>query len=268
MIQFFCPRWGQAHIPWNKFLDRVKREGYDGIEAGSNNTKEDNDEMLAGLAKHGLGLIAQHWETVDADIEKHAFEFEERLMGLASLQPLFINTHTGKDHFTFEENKRLIDIAFSISGRTGIKIIHETHRGRFGFAAHIARNYLQRIPGLRITFDVSHWCNTAESLLEDQDEAVALALSHTDHIHARIGFAQGPQVPDPRDPRWANEMEFHVGCWDKIIAEKKRSGSSITITPEFGPAPYMMHLPFSEKPLADQWDINLFIMKLLKERYL
>jgi hypothetical protein len=267
MLQFYCPRWGQSHVPWDEFLFRVKQEGYDGIEAGLNNTREENAEMLAGLEMQGLGLIAQHWETVNSDIEKHAEEYERRLKELAFLKPLFINSHTGRDHFTFEENKRLADIAQLVSGQTGIKIIHETHRARFSFAAHIAKEYLQKIPGLRITFDVSHWCNTAESLLEDQQEAVNLAITRSDHIHARIGFAQGPQVPDPRDPRWKKELEFHLGCWDKIIAEKKRSGSPITITPEFGPAPYMMHLPFREKPLADQWEINVYMMNMLKERY-
>ena len=32
------------------------------------------------------------------------------------------------------------------------------------FAASVARNYIEKHPELRITFDVSHWCNVSESL--------------------------------------------------------------------------------------------------------
>ncbi len=63
-------------------------------------------------------------------------------------------------------------------------------------------HYMEKIPELRITFDVSHWCNVHESLLEDQPETVDMTLQRVDHIHARIGHPEGPQVNDPRAPEW------------------------------------------------------------------
>jgi sugar phosphate isomerase/epimerase len=262
-ISFFCPRWGQANTSWEVFLYSVKSAGYDGIEASLPDDERDKDEMLEGLAKHDLTLIGQHWETVEPAFEKHYADFGSRLHNLATIKPLFINSQTGKDYYSFEENKRLIALANDIAEETGIKIIHETHRGKFSFAAHITKQYLENLPGLRITLDISHWCNTAESLLHDQKEAVGLAISRTDHIHARIGFAEGPQITDPRDPEWHDAMQFHLSCWDKVVARK----NDVTITPEFGPAPYMMNLPFTHQAVADQWDINEYMMNLLKERY-
>jgi len=41
----------------------------------------------------------------------------------------------------------------------------------------------------------------------------------------------------------------------------------ITITPEFGPYPYMLQIPFSKKPLANQQEINI-AMKLYLEKNL
>jgi len=41
----------------------------------------------------------------------------------------------------------------------------------------------------------------------------------------------------------------------------------LTITPEFGPFPYMVSLPGTNEPIANQWEVNLFMMNLLKERY-
>jgi hypothetical protein len=223
--------------------------------------------MLAGFAKHNLAFIGQHWETVEPDFEKHCKEFEFRLRNLADVKPIFINSQTGKDYYSFEQNVKLISLARDIAEETGVKIIHETHRGKFSFAAHITKKYLENIADLIITLDISHWCNTAESLLQDQKEAVDLAISRTDHIHARIGFAEGPQITDPRDPAWNEAMQFHLSCWDKVVKLKKDPDSPLTITPEFGPHPYMMNLPFTNQPVSDQWEINIYMMNLLKERY-
>ncbi len=33
--------------------------------------------------------------------------------------------------------------------------------------------------------------------IDDQQEALALACIHAIHIHARIGYEEGPQVNDP-----------------------------------------------------------------------
>ena len=262
-VSFFCPRWGQSNTSWEVFLYSVKSAGYDGIEAGLPGNEQEKDEMLTGLAKHDLRWIGQHWETTDAVFEKHYDEFASCLQQLAAMKPLFINSQTGKDYFSFEENAKLISLAADIAQDTGINIIHETHRGKFSFAAHITKQYLERLPGLRITLDISHWCNTAESLLQDQQAAVELAIARTDHIHARTGFPEGPQITDPRDPVWDDAMQFHVSCWDKVVAIKHH----VTITPEFGPAPYMMNLPFTHQAVADQWEINEYMMNLLKERY-
>ncbi|MGI8583073.1 MAG: sugar phosphate isomerase/epimerase family protein [Chitinophagaceae bacterium] len=266
-LLFFCPRWGQANTNWNIFLNRVKLSGYDGIEGSSSQNEKDKDEMLNGLAKHDLKFIGQHWETVEPDFEKHYKEFEFRLRDLADAKPIFINSQTGKDYYSCDQNKKLISLAKDVAKEIGIAVIHETHRGKFSFAAHITKQYLENFPDLRITLDISHWCNTAESLLQDQKEAVDLAISRTDHIHARVGFAEGPQITDPSDPAWNEEMQFHLNCWDKVVELKKDDQSELTITPEFGPHPYMMNLPFTQQPVTDQWDVNEYMMSLLKERY-
>jgi hypothetical protein len=40
----------------------------------------------------------------------------------------------------------------------------------------------------------------------------------------------------------------------------------MTITPEFGPAPYMPLEPFTQKPLASQWDINMEMKNYLTKQ--
>ena len=148
-----------------------------------------------------------------------------------------------------------------------MNIIHETHRNKFAFAAQVAKEFLEKIPELKITLDVSHWVCVAESYLEDQPEALRLAIERTEHIHARVGYPEGPQVPDPRIPAWQSALEIHLGWWDQIYKRKQKEKQILTITPEFGPFPYMFHLPSTGEPISNQWEINAFMMNLLKKRY-
>jgi hypothetical protein len=135
------------------------------------------------------------------------------------------------------------------------------------FAAHVTRQYVEKYPELKLTFDVSHWCNVHESLLADQQETVELALDRVEHIHARIGHPEGPQVNDPRAPEWEEAVKAHFTWWDKVIARKKKNGERMTILTEFGPPTYMPTLPYTQQPLADQWGINVYMMKVLRKRY-
>jgi hypothetical protein len=149
-----------------------------------------------------------------------------------------------------------------------VQIVHETHRGKFSFCAQSTARYLEADPNLRLAADFSHWCVVSESFLEDQDEAVSLAIGRTDHIHARIGYPEGPQVSDPRAPEWSQALEAHLAWWDRIIAgHKNKKTPLLTITPEFGPAPYMPSLPYTRQPVASQWEVNIHMMNLLRQRY-
>jgi sugar phosphate isomerase/epimerase len=181
---------------------------------------------------------------------------------------MLINSQTGKDYFTFEQNAKLIDVATALSVSSGISIYHETHRGKFSFAAHITADYLQRLPELFLTLDISHWVAVAETFLHDQQDAVDLAISRTRHLHARVGHTQGPQVDDPRAPEWQEALDMHLRCWDKVYSANRKAGCNLlTFTAEFGPSPYMSHLPFTRQPVADQWGINAYMNHLLKNRY-
>jgi sugar phosphate isomerase/epimerase len=264
-IKYFCPHWGSKHLDFNEFLSLVKKSGYDGVEISLPLDSAERALVGHSIKQNGLLHIAQHWETVTTDFQEHKKEYRQRLQNLAAANPLFINSQTGRDFFTFDQNAELIAIADEISGQTGVKIVHETHRGKFSFAAHVTLNYLNRLPDLRLGIDLSHWCAVAETFLDDQPEAVELAINRADHIHARVGFPEGPQIPDPRVPEWKEAVDIHVGWWKRIVDRNKAEGKSIfTITPEFGPYPYMTILPHTQQPIANQWEVNVYMMNMLK----
>jgi sugar phosphate isomerase/epimerase len=267
-IQFFCPHWGSETLPFNTFLQKVKQAGYDGVEMSLPLDTEQRQSIVTAINAMGLKLIAQHWETVEVDFETHLFNYRKRLNNLAAAHPLFINTQTGKDYYSFEQNAILINAATEISEATGVKIGHETHRGKFSFAAHVTKTYLYKIPSLLLCLDISHWCCVAETMLDDQQEAVEKAIRHSSHIHARVGFTEGPQVMDPRAPEWNDVLEKHIAWWKKVIDKKNASGVSSTITTEFGPFPYLQHLPYTQMPIYSQWEVNVYVMELLRKRFM
>ncbi len=268
-LKVLATNWG-FEGSLDAYCARVKGEGYDGIEIWWPMEKKDQNELFATLKKYNLevGFLCGAYQK---DFAEHLAHFQKMVEAAAANQvqkPLYINCHSGKDFFSFEQNQKFIDHTTQLSKQAGIKICHETHRSRLLFAAPVARTYLEKNPDLRITFDVSHWCNVSESLLEDQQETVQLALQRTDHIHARIGHPQGPQVNDPRAPEWEPAVKAHLAWWDQIVEQKKKKGETLTVLTEFGPPDYMPTHPFTHKPIADQWAINVHMMHLLRKRYL
>jgi sugar phosphate isomerase/epimerase len=268
-LKLLATNWG-FEGSLDTYCAKVKKEGYDGIEIWWPTEKKDQDELFTALKKYDLEvgfLTAGH----ESDYKTHFDSFKKMIDAAATntvQKPLYINCHSGKDYFSYEENKTLIDHTTQLAKDTGIKICHETHRSRMLFAAPVAKKFMQNIPELRITFDVSHWCNVSESLLQDQQETVNIALERTDHIHARIGHQEGPQVNDPRAPEWDEAVKAHFAWWDKIVEIKKQKGDTLTILTEFGPPTYLPTVPYTLQPLADQWAINVYMMQTLRKRYI
>lgn len=264
-LLIFATTWGFTGS-WDEFASKIKQAGYDGMEVWWPTDEKNRAELLEVLNKHKLqvGFLVGSGEK---DFQKHLDQFQQNLSAAAKAKPVYINCHSGKDFFSFEQNKQFMDYTEKINKETGVPIYHETHRGRILFAATIARQFIEKVPSLRLTLDISHWCNVHESYLSDQEETVALALSRTDHIHARIGHPEGPQVSDPRAPEWSDAVKAHFSWWDKVVETKRKEGKRMTFLTEFGPADYMPTLPYTRQAVANQWDINVHMMEVLRKRY-
>jgi len=274
-IKFFCPSWGMVPDYVEKIdgdiesmLKRIKSAGYDGVEMAVP-TNENQKEQLKLLLNHfELDLIALQYAATGNTIDEYLAAYETQIKNAASLKPLFINSHTAADYFLVEEIKLSLKKAIELSKKLDVKILHETHRGRFSFHSASIQKYLSEYPEIRLTADFSHWCNVSESFLQNQQENVKNAIQKSDHIHARVGHPQGCQVNDPRAPEWQPALNYHLEWWDEIITQHRKKGSSFfTITAEFGPGNYMPLMPFTQQPLGNQWEINLWITAMLKNRY-
>lgn len=273
-LDFYCPRWGSEDISWPAFTDKVKASGYDGVEVYPLNAPEEKKQLLNQLDEKGLKLILLHSEMVEGkNFASYKLALERNLYELAtyqttSLRPQFITSQTGREYYTQDQMAECFAICDRISEETGIKIIQETHRNKWSYAAHVVKDYLVKFPKLELALDFSHWVCVSESFLQDQQEAIDNAIDHGTHLHARVGHLQGPQVTDPRAPENNEALLYHLSWWDRWVRNLLAEGAPVaTITPEFGPHPYMNYSINSEKPIADQWDINCWMKDQLKERF-
>lgn len=273
-LKYVCPYWGQEGMPAKDFMQKVVAEGYYGVEVCLLPGTELAADFPAALEdvrrqKGDFLFIAQQvLSPAQESVEDYIRRTTERLEFLVQQQPLFINAHTGKDYFSFDDNCRVIEAAQNIAARSGVRILHETHRGRFTFHAATLLPYLQRFPELELTADFSHWCTVSESLLEDQQHILDRVIPHVAHIHARVGYEHGPQVADPSAPEWEQHRARFLCWWFKILSHQKKKGTPVfTICPEAGPAPYMPAVPFTGQPLASQWKVNAAMKNLLQQTF-
>jgi len=273
-LKYGCPYWGSDHYSPKEFISKVVDAGYDGVELFLQPPDKLTHDFLHEIESIkiqypdfffiALQLTFPIKESVDAYISK----MEKSLIALAELNPLFINSHTGKDYYSFDENCKVIEAAMNIGVKTGVRILHETHRGRFSFHAATLLPYLKMFPEMELVGDFSHFCTVSESMLEDQQEILQKIIPHVSHIHARVGFEQGPQVNDPAAPEWQYHLQQFMTWWQQIIdCKKSQQKDTVTISPEFGPAPYLPVEPYTQKPLSNQWENNYFMLNKLKETF-
>lgn len=273
-IKFYAPRWGSEQLTWKDFVCRVMKDNYHGVEVFPLQTLHEKAELLHTIEDNGLDLVLLHSELTEGkNFEAYKKALTDNLYTLAAyqtrhLKPKFINSQTGREYYTVDQMTECFAICDRISEETGIKIIHETHRNKWSYAAHVVYPYLQKFPSLRLALDISHWVCVSESYLEDQLEAVLTAIAHSDHLHARVGSTEGPQVTDPRAPENDIALQHHLQFWDRWIEYQHKSGAEeCTITTEFGPHPYMSYKCFTNDAVADQWEINVYMKDLLQHRY-
>jgi hypothetical protein len=256
-------KWEMRDDPLEIFLQRVTAGGFEATEIYLGSLHESAVDIARLHTAYGLQLIGQIL-TQGQTYQDHIKSFESQFEFATQCQVKFINSHAGRDIFSFEENVQVFQRATQLGQSSGIPILIETHRGRPTYSAIETRKYLEAIPELRLTADFSHWMVVHESDLADQRENIALAITRADYIHARVGYAEGPQIPDPRAPEWQPAVTRHLQLWQQIINQYKRNGTeSLYITPEFGPPAYMHTVPFTNQPVGDAWQQNVYMKELL-----
>jgi sugar phosphate isomerase/epimerase len=251
-------------------LARWRAVGYTALE-GSHRHAPDPAELRRVLRAEGLRWVPSVYSnmfTPDGSVAEHFHSLQTQIEECLDAQPWFFNAHTGSDSWSLAQAQDFYGQTRQLEAKYGITLAHETHRRRVFANPWMTRAVLTTVPGLRLTCDFSHWVCIAERLLEDCGEIIALAARHCHHVHARVGFEQGPQVPDPRVPLYAPQLAAHEAWWSQIWAAQRAHGmAESALTPEFGPPPYMPVLPATGEPVADLADICDWMAQRQAQRF-
>lgn len=265
--------WGNPR-PFAKAVSDAADKGYGALEVAVLAPIEADEAatMVAQAKDAGLDLITQiHTAGFEAGlgVDQHLTSLRERIAWANSLQPTMINVHAGADHWERDEAIAFFKEFVAIGGgEASVPVISETHRARVMYNPWSTRAMLEAVPELCITADFSHWTVVAERLLPDCGDIIALSAERTRHIHARVGFGEGPQVNDPRAPENAEIVATFEGWWDQIVAARKAAGDeTITICPEFGPQPYLPAQPYTRMDIAPLDQIVDWMAERLLKRY-
>ncbi len=256
-VQVYRALWGMSG-PIEQQIERIAAAGYDGVEGFIGASGLSTKDFTALVRSHGLKLLM-------AGVATRADELEPLLRQLAEYEPLKIGLHSGMDAMTRDTGCAFFETALRAEERLGLPVAHETHRGHLLYAPWDALYYLRQFGDLRLVADFSHWVNVCERLPDDQAEALELACRRAIHIHARIGYEEGPQVPDPSAPEYAPQRAWHERQWQRVAQARRDAGDdTLTLTPEYGPSPYLHTLPHTQAPVADNWQVCLWGMQAIR----
>jgi hypothetical protein len=258
-LQLVRHLWGVDHAHGlERYLPRWRDAGYEVIES-SMQFSPDAAAVYRLLKVAGWRIIPQVFSREFAPggtVREHLDSLRRQVEEHLPLNPLFFNAHSGSDAWSSGEAEDFYGAAIELEQKCGVAIAHETHRQRYFGNPWATRDVLQKYPALKLTCDFSHWVCVAERLLPDCDAIIRLAARHCHHLHARVGFEEGPQVSDPRAPEWSRHVAAHEAWWDLIWESQHQRGMAVsTLTPEFGPPPYLHTLPYTQAPVADLADI-------------
>jgi hypothetical protein len=255
----FRALWGMTG-PFEEQIERIAAAGYEGVDGflGASDLKPDKFTNVLNSRGLKLNMGVQIFS---------AKELEPTLKKLAEYNPMLIGVQSGRDSMTHEEGCAFFEEALRLEQALRIPIAHETHRGKLFFTPWDTAFYLRQFPTLKVLADISHFVNVCERLPEDQQEALDLIARNTVHIHGRVGYEEGPQVPDPSAPEYASHLAWHEKQWKKMIENRRKSGAAVmTFTPEYGPPGYLHTLPHTNVPVADLWQVCLWAAQRARQQ--
>lgn len=243
-------------------LVACRREVESGIFDGVEGPPPETSAQASELFRTGLPYIAEicsggsYSPASSVSVDSHFQDFRTQVGRAIEANALFCSCLVGSDSWPLSVAIEFFARALDWGKHAGAELSFETHRSRPTFHPWATAELLRALPELRLTCDFSHWCVVCERLPDDES-VLELAISRARHVHARVGYAQGPQVPDPRAPEYEAELLAHEGWWQRIaLAAAKRGQASLTVTPEFGPDGYLQQAPFSKRPVADLNELN------------
>ena len=273
---FYSSLWPHGG-DWSTAVGQAVDNRWQGVEGPLPRDVQERQRFYDQRRAHNLEWIAEICTATPASsyvpnpgksVAEHLESLQKGAEEALPWSPRFITTMGGSDAWSLAEKILFAEGLVSLSQSIGLPISLETHRARCLYNPWTTRAVLKEVPDLQLTVDFSHWCVVTERLVMNEEEDLLGQMSgHAFHIHARVGYDQGPQVPDPRAPEYEEAREAHWRWWSELLKGMAERGfATATLTPEFGPDGYLQMAPYTRTPVADLNEINTWMGQYLAEK--
>ncbi len=278
-MEIYRCTWGLVgpDAPWrtvSEFIPDARAEGYSGVEFPLAHLDFENCDAADRLATVSRALLESGLSVIPliatrpadwSDPAAHLEDFKRQAALVEQLSATKAAVHCGADSFDHETAVHFLRDCLSVANEHGFEPCIETHRGRPLNDPWKTARLLDALPEMKLTSDLSHWHVVVDREPLDIMDLFDEASRRSGHVHARVGHEKGAQVPHPGDPMWETHVALYKRWWsisrDAAIYENR----VFTITPEFGPPPYMTVRPFTHVRDADVVEINSWMRDRLSE---
>ncbi|MDG6777310.1 sugar phosphate isomerase/epimerase [Thiomicrorhabdus sp. zzn3] len=261
-LKLFKTLWGNR-LPIESVIKKALNQGFDGLEGQAPQSKGEASRWHGILHDAKLDYIAEvvtggdYVPNASASPQNHLEDLRQGIERSLELNPLFITCITGYDAWPEPESIAYFEAAMKLAQEYDVSVCFETHRSRSLFNPWVTQRITEALPEMRLTLDISHWCAVCERLMDSEEGVIRRFLPQVAHIHGRVGYDQGPQVPHPAAPEYESALKSHQTFWEQVWHHHRSSGLALTtLTPEFGPDGYLHTLPFTQMPVADLDEVN------------
>lgn len=261
-LKTFKTLWGNT-LPIDQACQTAVKHKFNGIEGQAPKDSIEKTEWIEVITAFECDYIAEvvtggdfvpnrNWSP-----QQHLDDIKRQLDNSMPLNPLFATCITGCDAWEEQDSIAFFEQAMHLQKDYGIALSFETHRSRSLFNPWITKRVVEALPEIKLTVDMSHWCVVCERLMDSEIDTMHAIANNVHHIHGRVGYDQGPQVPHPALPEYQDALKSHQSIWEIFWLSQQDKGFQIsTLTPEFGPDGYCHLLPFTQAPVADIDEVN------------
>lgn len=247
-------RYGDNGTEWplERKLEEIAAAGFSGIFGG---LPAPGEEKLwrSQLERHGLSFGLETFPSSARDLR-------EALERASDYDVLYVNAQV-KDAFTTgREAVELLQSLYEEAARFDKPFFVETHRGRITQDLIRTAEYVQAIPELALTIDLSHYVVAGE--MHDFTQALPYLhqlLQRTASIHGRVSNAEQIQIDigengdHPMAARFADCWRSGMRSWlsqagqGDVLPFVCEIGHHYSVTPDFLPSDH------SDAELSDRW---------------
>ena len=243
-------------LPHDQVCEMVAAAGYDGmaIDLGASDVAVAH-AVRPHMQRAGLTpLIVAFPKTVE--------DLEDTLLMARDFGAPFVDVIGQVMPLAIDEMVPVIEAWMVMAERIGMPVQFETHRNCITNDLYVTLQLLDRIPGMRICADLSHYVVDREfwfPLSERDMGLMSRILQRSDSFQGRVASRQQIQLPlaFPQHQKWVNLFK---GWWREGLADwraRNASGDCIFLC-ELGPPEYAMTGP-DGREMSNRLDEALLI---------